>query len=130
VIYFFGYATWNYLTTPFLLARPDVAVAEGRPWYEDGQRWRSLRVVFPAAIATHTREQVFYFDERGLVRRIHYAVEILGAVPVAHYVDDYRTFDGIVAPPRRRVFARQPDGRPDRTRMSLAIDVGQVTFGS
>jgi len=130
LIYFVGYAGWNYLTTPFLLARPDVTVAEGQPWHEDGQTWRSLRVVFPDAIATHTREQGFYFDERGLLRRIDYAVEIAGSVPAAHYADDHRAFGGIMVPTRRRVFARQPDGRPDRTKVLIAIDVVEVTFGS
>ena len=131
LIYFVSYASWNYLTTPFLLARPDVTVDEGQPWQDDGQTWRSLQVVFPDTIATHTKEQVFYFDDRGLLRRIDYAVEILGSFPVAHYMDAYRECDGIMVPTRRRVFARQPDGRADRSNMSLAIDViGEVTFGS
>ena len=131
LIYFVSYASWNYLTTPFLLARPNITVEEGEPWQEDGQIWRSLQVVFPDTIATHTTEQVFYFDDRGLLRRIDYAVEIVGSLPVAHYVDDYRECDAIMVPTRRRVFARQPDGRADRSRMSFAIDVvGEVTFGS
>ncbi len=129
LIYFISYASWNYLTTPFLLARPDVTVDEGKPWQEDGQMWRSLHVVFPDSIATHTKEQVFYFDDRGLLRRIDYAVEIAGSVPVAHYVDDYRAFDGIMVPTRRRVFLRQPDGHPDRGSLTIAIDViGEMTF--
>jgi hypothetical protein len=131
LLYFVGYAGWNYLTTPFLLARPDVTVAEGQPWPEVGQTWRSLRVVFPASIATHSKEQVFYFDDRGLLRRIDYAAEIAGSVPAAHYADEYREFGGIMVPTRRRVFARRPDGRPDRTKLSFAIDlIGEVSFGS
>jgi hypothetical protein len=104
-------------------------VDEGEPWQDDGQMWRSLHATFPNTLATHTREQVFYFDDHGLLRRLDYAVEIAGAVPVAHYVDDYRQFDGIMVPTRRRIFARQPDGRPDRSKMTLAIDViGEVTY--
>jgi hypothetical protein len=45
VIYFISYASWNYLTTPFFLARPDVTVEEGQASQEDGQTWRSLHVV-------------------------------------------------------------------------------------
>jgi hypothetical protein len=87
--------------------------------------------VFPDSIATHTKEQVFYFDDHGLLRRIDYAVAILGSSPAAHYAYDYREFDGIMVPTRRRIFARQPDGRADRSSLSLAIDVvGEVTFGS
>jgi hypothetical protein len=129
LIYFVSYASWTYLTTPFLLARPDVTAAEGTPWQEDGQLWRSLRVVFPDALATHTRQQVFYFDAHGLLRRLDYAVDIAGSVPVAHYVDEYQKWNGIMVPTRRRVFLRQADGRADRSNMTFAIDViGDVAF--
>ena len=37
LIYFVSYASWTYLTTPFLLARPDVTAEERTPWQEDGQ---------------------------------------------------------------------------------------------
>lgn len=50
-------------------ARPGVAVAELEP---DGDR-RRLRVAFPATIATHSGEQVFHYDDAGLLRRHDYA---------------------------------------------------------
>jgi hypothetical protein len=63
-LYFAGYALWNYLTTPFLLRRPDVETREGDPWEEPGgARWRRLEATFPSELPTHSREQVFYFDD-------------------------------------------------------------------
>jgi hypothetical protein len=38
--YFAGYAMWNYLTTPLLLTRDGVAVAEGEPWEAGGETRR------------------------------------------------------------------------------------------
>jgi hypothetical protein len=64
--YFLGYAMWNYLNTPFLLTYPGVHVREISPHQEDGQAWRRLLVTFPAGIATHSAEQIFYFGGDGL----------------------------------------------------------------
>jgi hypothetical protein len=76
--YFLGYANWNYFTTPFLFSYPGVVANEIEPWHEAGQTWRRLRVRFPSSIATHNREQVFYFDSTGLQRRMDYITEVLG----------------------------------------------------
>jgi hypothetical protein len=62
VAYFTSYAVWNYLTSPFLLTYPGVQAQEIEPWDEDGESWRRLQVTFPETIATHNRDQVFYFD--------------------------------------------------------------------
>ncbi len=60
---------WSYLTTPFLLARPDVLVEELPPWQENNEIWRRLRAQFPPHLVTNASEQIFYFDEHGLQRR-------------------------------------------------------------
>src|SRR6201984_1853627 len=65
LVFFCGFSVWNYLTTPFLLAHPDIAVEELAPWHERDQVWRRLRAVFPADFVTHCAEQTFYFDENG-----------------------------------------------------------------
>jgi NAD(P)-dependent dehydrogenase (short-subunit alcohol dehydrogenase family) len=35
-------AFWNYLTGPFVFARPDVQAKEIAPWQENGEIWRRL----------------------------------------------------------------------------------------
>ena len=42
VAYFTSAAVWNYLTEPFVFARPDVWTREIDPWDEDGETWRRL----------------------------------------------------------------------------------------
>ena len=126
--YFAGYAMWTYLNIPFLLARPGVESEEVEPWQEAGETWRRLKVHFPADIATHSTEQTMYFDRQGLLRRQDYNVEIDGTAGAAHYVYDHKEFSGIVFPTRRRVFRRQPDGRPAPEPLIISIDLDRIAL--
>ncbi len=114
ILYFATYALWTYVSTPFVLAREDYRVRELDPWLENGESWRRLAVRFPEQVHTHSREQVFYVDESGLIRRHDYTAEPIGGwAKAAHYCLDHRTFDGLVVPTRRRVY---PRGRSNRRR--------------
>ena len=55
-------------------------------------------------------------------------MDLLGSGPAVHYPSDYREFDGIVVPTRRRVYVRNPDGSPVLNSVSVAVDVTDVTF--
>ena len=98
------------------------------PWQESGETWRRLKVRFPADIATHSTEQTLYFDRQGLLRRQDYNVEIDGTAGAAHYVYDHKEFSGIVFPTKRRVFRRQPDGRPAPEPLIIAIDLDRIVL--
>ena len=128
VAYFAGEANWNYFVAPFLFTRGDFITEETWPWREDGQIWRTLLVTYPDTVAAHTRQQTYYFDDTGLLRRLDYAVDILGGGPAVHYPSRYREFDGIKVPTRRRIYARDTDGFPVLDAVSVAIDVTDVTF--
>ncbi|MGK4585134.1 hypothetical protein [Kitasatospora sp. HPMI-4] len=124
--YFLGYACWNYFTTPFLFSHPGIRTREIEPWYEAGQTWRRLRVRFPAEIATHSPDQVFYFDALGVQRRMDYVVEINGSTLVGHYTGRYRSFDGLLVATRRRVFRRNPDNSVNLNLPSITLDIHDV----
>ena len=102
--YFAGYAMWNYLNTPFLFARPGFEVNEMGSWKEDNESWRRLKVTWPKDIHTHSTEQILYVDSEGFIRRLDYQVEIAGDAPAAHYLYDYKAFDGIKMATRRMVY--------------------------
>jgi hypothetical protein len=103
-VYFGGYATWNYLMLPLLLAREDVHVEAAAPRRGMPPAWTCLRARFPETIPTHSATQLFFFDERLHLRRHEYVAEVVGAwAHAAHFCEDYRNFGGFKAPTRRRV---------------------------
>lgn len=121
--YFAGYTMWTYLTAPFILMQPGVVAEEIEPWTEKGETWRRLRVSFPQAIATHSKEQTFYVDANGLIRRHDYEVEIQGNNAAARYLLDPVTVEGIVLPSGFRVYPRKPDNTPAAEPLIVGVDI-------
>jgi hypothetical protein len=105
VLYFVGYASWNYLTAPWLLAFDGVQTRE-----LPGNR---LAATFPPHIPTHSAEQVFHFDDEARLIRLDYTAEPIGRLAkAAHLCFDHREFDGLLAPTRRHVVPLGPGARP------------------
>ena len=125
MLYFIGYALWNdfIIPFPFLLTQPDVDVSEIGSYEEHGETWQRLQVRFPSTIPTHNAEQVFYFNEKGLLQRLDYANEVAGGGTASHYCFDHASFSGLVFPTLRRVVSRTPTGRliSGRTMVLLLI---------
>ena len=122
--YFAGYAMWNYLTTPYLLTRDGIEVAEGGAWTENGEPWRRLDATFPPGVDTHSRRQTFYFDAHGRLRRHDYVADVIGSwARVAHYCADHVQAGGLVFPTRRWVRPVRPGNRslPVPTMVSLEL---------
>jgi hypothetical protein len=128
LVYFVGCAMWTYMNTPFFLARPDVESEEIEPWQEADETWRRLKVRFPSNIATHSTEQTLYFDQRGVLKRHDYGVEIAGGTQAAHYVSDLKEFLGIIFPTKHRIFPRQPDGRSAPEPLVVSIDMDKFVL--
>ncbi|MFI6058331.1 hypothetical protein [Streptomyces sp. NPDC051286] len=126
--YFNGYALWTYLTTPFLLAMPEVEVEEIEPWREQGQEWRGLRATFPSTFAGHSTRQDFYFGPDRLLRRHDYHVDIAGGFAAAQYVYDIVEVDGIRLPTRRRAYRRDGALRPIKSQVMVAMDLSDIRF--
>lgn len=126
--YFNGYAMWTYLTTPFLLALPGVAVSEIAPLQENGEKWAGLQAVFPAEVATHCRVQEFYFGDDHLLRRHDYRVDVAGGFAAAQYVHDIVEADGIRLPTQRRAYRADPEGRPIPDQLMVSIDLSEIHF--
>ena len=128
VAYFASEANWDYPVSPFLFGRPEFVTEEFEPWHEDGEVWRSLVVTYPDTVVAHNRQQTYYSDGDGLLRRIDSSVDILGGGPAVHYPSDYQEFDGIMVPTRRRVFVRNPDGTHVRDSVSVAMEIPYIRF--
>jgi hypothetical protein len=127
ILYFGTYAMWTYMSAPFVFAREDYGARELDPWEEDGSRWRRLAVTFPPGVHTHSREQVFYLDEDGLIRRHDYTAEPIGGwAKAAHYCFDHQSFDGLTVPTRRLVYPRRADNRPRSRPRLVWIEISDV----
>jgi len=125
--YFTGSAIWTYLTVPFLLTEPGFATEELDPWRENGDTWRRLRVLFPAHVATHCSDQIFYFGPDGLLRRHDYNVEVIGNAAIADYTDEHDVLGGISFPTLRRAVRRQSNGTTEPDPALVTIDISSVT---
>ncbi len=126
VAFFTSAAIWNYLTAPFVFTYPGVEASEIAPWSEDGQTWRRLAVTFPRTIANHNANQVFYYDQEFMQRRMDYSPDVTGNPPVAHYTHDPRTFDGFCVPDT----ATRPSARlPRHRRPEIRADHARRGFG-
>lgn len=125
--YFSGYAMWNYTNLPFLLADPRFTI-QPLPADNGGTR---LQVGFPPELPTHSPIQEFRFDTSGRLARHDYTAEVVGSwAKAAHLCHDYREFDGLWLPTRRRVYPRGPLGRPLPIPTLVAIDVHDARLRS
>ncbi len=126
-VYFGGYATWNYLMTPFLFKRDGFRFEELAPMTGAFGTWSRLRVTFPDDIPSHCKTQIFYFDEQFLLRRLDYTAEVVGQwAHAAHLCDDYSVFGGLRIPTRRRVYPILFGSKPLPGPTLVAIDVHDV----
>jgi hypothetical protein len=99
LLYFAGYAWWNYMAFPFMLERPGFEVEE-RPG-------RVLAVRFPDGFPTHSPEQLYHLDEQHRLVRHDYTAHVFGAWARAkHLSSEHRFFDGLLVPTKRRVYMR------------------------
>jgi hypothetical protein len=128
VAYFASEALWTYLTSPFLYSYPGFESEEVATWHENGEEWRSLRVTFPDHVASHCKTQITRFGPDGLMRRHDYTVDILGGASGANYVSDYREFQGIKMPTRRRIYAYDQNMQKVPEPILVSLDFGNLTF--
>jgi len=128
LLYFNSYALWNYLTAPFLYTWPGFQTEELAPWEENGEVWRPLKVTYPGSIAGHTREQVAYYGQDGLLRRHAYTVDVLGGASGLNYAYDYHDANGIMVPTTRRVYPSDSHQQKVPEPLLVAIDIREIAF--
>lgn len=121
--YFAGYAMWTYFTLPFSLLIDGVQYEGIAPCTEEGEIWRAMKVIFPESYVTHSSEQVLYFDDKGLIRRQDFSVDIAAGSTAVHYLHDHQAFGGIIFPTRHRIYARGADRKPNKDVVIMAADL-------
>jgi hypothetical protein len=77
MLYFAGYALWNYLSFPFILKSPGVGIEEA---VNAGvAHLHRLDAHFDETIPTHSPVQSFYLDESGILKRHDYTADVIGS---------------------------------------------------
>ena len=84
-------------------------------------------MTFPKTVANHNANQLFYYDDAFMQRRMDYSPDVTGNPPVAHYAYDHKTFDGFVFPTRRRVLLHDADGVANQAFAPITVDVSDVS---
>jgi hypothetical protein len=125
---FCGIVIWSCLAAPFLLAGPDVRVAEIGAWQEHGETWQRLKAVFPPTAGTLATEQTFYFDQHGLQRRTDYLALDADNTSIAQYSRAHQAFSEIIVPTLHRGLILQPDGTTVRRPPGLDIEIFDLNF--
>ncbi len=75
ILYFAGYALWNYLSFPFVLDEPGVVVTQS-----DGRSGNPrLDAVFDPNFPTHSAQQSFWLDPSRRLVRHDYTADVIGA---------------------------------------------------
>jgi hypothetical protein len=87
-----------------------------------------LRTKFPNGVASHSKEQDFYFGDDFLLRRHDYHVEVAGGFPVAQYVYDIVDVDGLRFPTKRRAYLRGPHLKAIRDILLVSITYDSKKF--
>ena len=120
LLYFSGYALWNYVTVPFVLLRDGYVL--------EAKKENVLAVTFPDGVHTHCRHQRFVLDQRGLLQRHLYTAEPVGRwARSVHVASDHREFGGLIFPTKRRVYPRSLTGGRVPFPVLVSIDIDDVT---
>lgn len=126
-IYFGGYATWNYLVAPFFFLRQGFHFEVLEPITVSSSSWFRLKVTMPENLPTHSREQIFYFDENWHLQRLDYVAEVVGGwAHAAHLCENYLNFNGLTAPTRRRVRPILFGAHPLPGPILVALDIHNI----
>lgn len=75
ILYFAGYALWNYLSFPFLLDLPGVTVTDPQ---DHAQGLRRLEARFDPAVPTHSAIQSFHVNASCQLVRHDYIADVIG----------------------------------------------------
>lgn len=106
LLFFAGYALWNYLVSPFIFTRPGFECRELTPVRWRGDWLHRMDVIYPDDVPKHCKTQRYFLDEQGLIRRFDYRADVIGRWALgAHLCSRYESFDGLYYPCRREVYS-------------------------
>lgn len=124
-----GYLIWNHVSVPFILADPDFQTRELPRSRTAHETLRRLGAAFPARVVTHATAQTFYFDRKGLLRRLDYPAPHADHMQIAQMFSGHQRFSGILVPTLCRLLVIGADGVPIAKPPLLDVEIFDATFG-
>jgi len=116
MVYFAGYAFWNYIVMPTLFLRDDIE------WKQKSDT--RVDAIFPPSIPTHSKKQRFHFDpETGLVSQYDYTAKVFGSWAKASHIFEHATNDDGFVYTSRRLIRPTIAGKPGPKPFPLLFDV-------
>ena len=114
LVYYLGYAIWNNCCSPYIFNNKGFDCHQGEDLHQrDGSVLSTLHVRYPSHIPTQSKQQIFYFDQKGLLLRNDYATDVVSPIASGtHFYKDHKTFEGLVFPTRRTAFPRLWNSKP------------------
>jgi hypothetical protein len=130
ILYFAGYALWNYLSFPFILSQPGVAISEiASPGNSGALR---LEALFDASLPTRSARQTFHIDTKRHLTRHDYTADVIGPwATAANCCLASERVAGLRFYTRRKVYPRIGRGNgvmPFPTLVWIEIDDLNVNF--
>jgi hypothetical protein len=126
--YYLGMSIWDHIATPFVLSSPDLIAEELPPLLERGSASRRLKVSSPPDGTPRPNERVYYFDNKGLPRRVDTASLGAGDPPLTHYTSAHVNFSGFVVPTLRSSFHQTPDGKHANKDALIDLEIFDASF--
>jgi hypothetical protein len=128
LVYFLGMSIWDHIATPFLLARPGLVTEQLPSWLERGSAWRRLKVSCPSDPGEPPGDQMYYFDNKGLQRRVDAVSIETGHPPLIHYSSAHANFSGLMVPTLRSSFHQTSDGKHANKDALIDLEIFDASF--
>ena len=84
--------------------------------------------MFPSRVATHSTEQIFYFDRSGVQRRVDYTSALSGYVRISQYSWAHQRFSGILVPTLYRSQCIDVDAKIVPMPVVLDLEIFDASF--
>ncbi len=112
LLYFLGHALWGYSCSPYIFTDKSFDVHQGKDVRNfNGNILSTLHVRYPDHIPAHSKKQVFYFDQKGLLCRNDYTADAISPLSIgSHFCTEHKKFEGLIFPTHRTVFPRLWNG--------------------
>ena len=128
IAYYCGSLIWHNIAAPFVLAGPAFQLNELSSWQEGAESLRRLRAMLPFPHFAPFNDQIIYFDQVGLRRRVDVQIAHNVGTAIALCFRAHQSFSRIVIPTLWESLRLWPDGGLYSKRPLLTVEIFDAKF--